>query len=91
MPTSLIRPSSRTTIRSASMTELSRWAMMILVVSGQTVRKASRMEASVAVSTALVESSRMSILGFFSRARAMHRRCFWPPDTFTPPCPRSVS
>ena len=27
-------------------------------------------------STAEVESSRIRILGFFSRARAMHRRCF---------------
>ena len=36
--------------------------------------------------TALVESSRISILGFFSSARAMHRRCFCPPDTLVPPC-----
>ena len=37
--------------------------------------------ASVWVSTALVESSKISTLGFFSSARAMHRRCFWPPET----------
>ena len=46
---------------------------------------------SVAVSTALVESSSMSILGFFSRARAMHSLCFWPPETFEPPCSISES
>ena len=37
--------------------------------------------ASVWVSTAEVESSRIRIFGFFSRARAMHSRCFWPPET----------
>ena len=49
------------------------------------VRKAWRMLASVAVSTALVESSRMRIFGFLSRALAMQRRCFWPPETLAPP------
>ena len=33
----------------------------------------------------------MSTLGRFSRVRAMHSRCFWPPETLTPPWPRSVS
>ena len=46
---------------------------------------------SVALSTALVESSKIIILGFLRSARAMQRRCFCPPETFTPPCPRSVS
>ena len=69
-----------TTIRSASMMEMTRWAMMILVVFGSWERKAARIFASVAVSTALVLSSRISTLGFFRMARAMHSRCFWPPD-----------
>ena len=43
--------------------------LFILVVPGMLLRKAARIFASVAVSTALVESSRMSTLGFFSRAR----------------------
>ena len=34
---------------------------------------------------ALVESSRISTFGRLSSARAMHRRCFWPPETFVPP------
>ena len=38
-----------------------------------------------AVSTALVESSRIRILGRLSSARAMHSRCFCPPETFAPP------
>ena len=84
-------PLSMTTILSASCTEEMRWAMMILVESFNSFLKAARMEASVAVSTALVESSRISIFGCFNRARAMQRRCFWPPDTFTPPCSSSVS
>ena len=43
------------------------------------------------VSTALVLSSRINILGLHRSARAMQRRCFCPPDTLTPPCPSSVS
>ena len=67
------------------MTEVTRWAMMILVVSFSSPVKALRIFASVAVSTALVESSRISTLGCFTMARAMHSRCFWPPETLTPP------
>ena len=86
VPKPLTRPSSRTRMRSASCTLEIRWAMMIFVVFGISSRRALRMRASVAVSTALVESSRIRIFGFFSRARAMHRRCFCPPETFVPPC-----
>ena len=53
-----------------------RCAMMILVVSGISSAKALRIFASVAVSTALVLSSKISIFGFFYRALAIHRRCF---------------
>ena len=49
------------------------------------------MRPSVAESTAEGESSRMSTAGLRTMARAMHRRCFCPPDTFTPPCSRLVS
>ena len=38
--------------------------------------KADLILASVAVSTADVESSRIYILGFLSKALAMHKRCF---------------
>ena len=50
--------------------------MMNLVVSGISSRNAFRISASVLVSTAEVESSRIKILGFFSRALAMQSRCF---------------
>lgn len=46
------------------------------VVFGMSFLNASRIFESVKVSTALVESSKMSILGFFKRARAIQRRCF---------------
>jgi len=65
--------------------------MIIFVVSGKVLRSACLIRASVAVSTALVLSSRMRIFGCFKRARAMQRRCFCPPEIFTPPCPKSVS
>ena len=53
-----------------------RCAMISFVVSGISVRNAFRIFASVAVSTALVLSSRISTFGFFSSALAIQRRCF---------------
>ena len=50
--------------------------MIIFVVPGIFSAKAFRIFASVAVSTAEVESSKIKIFGFFNRARAMHKRCF---------------
>ena len=64
---------------------------MIFVVSGISVLNACRIKASVLVSTALVESSRMRIFGFFSSARAIQSLCFWPPEKFAPPCSTFVS
>ena len=58
---------------------------------GMCLAKASRIFRSVAVSTALVESSRISTLGLFNSARAMHSRCRWPPETFRPPWSIQVS
>ena len=52
-------------IRSASCTLETRWAMISLVVSGISSLNALRIFASVAVSTALVLSSRIRIFGFF--------------------------
>ena len=46
---------------------------------GQRPARAVRIFPSVAVSTALVESSKISTLGCLSSVRAMHRRCFCPP------------
>ena len=59
--------------------------MMIFVVSGISSLKALRIRASVLVSTALVESSRIRIFGFFRRALAIQSLCFCPPDTLFPP------
>lgn len=67
------------------------WDIISFVVPGIFFSKASLIFASVAVSTALVESSRISILGCFKSARAMHSRCRWPPDTLLPPCSIHVS
>ena len=91
VPWAMMRPPSITRIRSASRTEATRWAMMSFVASFSSWANAARIFASVAVSTALVESSKISTLGFFKMARAMQMRCFCPPETFTPPWPRSVS
>ena len=68
-----------------------RCAMMIFVASGMLLNSPSRILASVAVSTALVESSSINTFGFFSSALAIQSRCFRPPDTLTPPWPSSVS
>ena len=64
---------------------------MIFVMCDSLLLKLSRIFASVAVSTALVLSSRIKIFGFLSNARAIHILCFCPPETLTPPCPSSVS
>ena len=75
-PTALISPSSITIILSACETLDTRCEIISFVVSGIFSLNALRILASVAVSTALVESSRIRIFGFFSKALAMQRRCF---------------
>ena len=82
----LTLPLSSTRTLSAFSTEEMRWAMMNTVVPGIFSANEWRIFASVAVSTAEVESSRIRMRGFFSSARAMQRRCFWPPETLLPPC-----
>mmetsp|Transcript_11320 Transcript_11320/g.18428 ORF Transcript_11320/g.18428 Transcript_11320/m.18428 type:complete len:96 (-) Transcript_11320:696-983(-) len=46
---------------------------------------------SLSASNADVASSRSSIRGFTSRARAIANRCFWPPLSLTPLSPTMVS
>ena len=46
--------------------------------------------ASVAKSSALEESSRMSISGLATIARAIVKRCFCPPDRLSPPLDTGV-
>mmetsp|Transcript_14206 Transcript_14206/g.44155 ORF Transcript_14206/g.44155 Transcript_14206/m.44155 type:complete len:134 (-) Transcript_14206:1731-2132(-) len=45
---------------------------------------------SLSTSSALVASSRSRTFGRFTTARAMARRCFWPPLSCTPRSPTSV-
>ena len=68
-----MRPSSSTRILSADSTLETRWAMMILVVPGIFFANAARMLASVEVSTALVESSRIRTFGFFQEGPSLYR------------------
>ena len=59
---------------------------MIFVTSGKVSLNPFLIKASVFVSTALVESSRIKIFGFLRIARAIQSLCFWPPLTLAPPC-----
>lgn len=85
VPTDFILPLSNTRILSASWIDEILWAMIIFVVSGIFSLNTLRISASVFVSTALVESSRIRIFGFFKSALAIQSLCFCPPDTFVPP------
>mmetsp|Transcript_15670 Transcript_15670/g.28423 ORF Transcript_15670/g.28423 Transcript_15670/m.28423 type:complete len:92 (+) Transcript_15670:259-534(+) len=78
-------------IWSAALIVPSLWAMTRTVLSEPNLSRASCMEFSVTLSRALVASSRTTILGFFSRHRAMAARCFSPPDNFIPLSPTIVS
>uniref|UniRef100_A0A7N0UNH1 Uncharacterized protein n=1 Tax=Kalanchoe fedtschenkoi TaxID=63787 RepID=A0A7N0UNH1_KALFE len=55
------------------------------------VSRASTIAFSDSASRALVASSRSSIFGLFSRVLAMAILCFWPPDSWQPFPPTSVS
>ena len=70
-PRATTRPSSSTTISSASAIVERRWAMMIVVRPRMTVSSARRMRASVVASTDAVASSRIRTRGSASRARAI--------------------
>ena len=80
-----MRPSSITTIRSASMMVLMRWATIMKVLFPIFCFRALRSALSVAKSRALKLSSNISTSGFFTRALAMQIRCFCPPETLAPP------
>lgn len=83
VPDCLTRPSTRTTIRSASRTVLSRCAMTIRL----TFRTASEAltEACEALSRALVASSSSRIRGRRAMARASRRRWRCPPESVLTP------
>ena len=86
-----MRPSSSTKICSACRIVLIRCATMMTVLSLTFSVSALRSAASVFISRAEKLSSKIKIFGFFRSARAMPRRCFWPPETLLPPCAIGLS
>mmetsp|Transcript_10339 Transcript_10339/g.29085 ORF Transcript_10339/g.29085 Transcript_10339/m.29085 type:complete len:114 (+) Transcript_10339:1531-1872(+) len=66
--------------------------MTIVVLSwlAMSTSNASWTTCSESVSKALVASSSKRIFGFFTRARAIAIRCFWPPLSCVPLSPTSV-
>mmetsp|Transcript_28399 Transcript_28399/g.67583 ORF Transcript_28399/g.67583 Transcript_28399/m.67583 type:complete len:92 (-) Transcript_28399:704-979(-) len=80
-----------TKIWSEWMTVLRRWAMISVVRPLHISSSAPWMWCSVCVSSALVASSRSTILGFLRMVRAIATRCFSPPDSLSPRSPTFVS
>lgn len=76
-----------TTMWWAPRTVLSRCAMTSTVRPVLARSRASCTTRSDSESSALVASSRISTVGCLMRARAMARRCFWPPDRVAPRSP----
>lgn len=89
--TSTIRPLLMTQMRSAARMVLRRWAMIRTVRPVVALSKASWTTRSDSASNALVASSRIKMLGFLIRARAIAIRCFWPPDRVTPRSPKDFT
>src|SRR5262249_21843088 len=79
-PLSTTRPSSNTTMRSASATVDRRWATTSVVRPRASRRMASWISSSFSASTLLVGSSSKRIGASFKSARAMARRWRSPPD-----------
>ena len=86
-----IRPSSSTTISSASAIVDRRCAMISVVRPLITSRSPVRMRASVVASTEAVASSRMRMRGSTASARAIAIRCRCPPESVIPRSPMTVS
>ena len=64
---------------------------MKVVVLSRRCFSAARMDASVSVSTALIESSNINMGAFCISIRAIATRCFCPPERVTPRSPTTVS
>jgi len=90
VPDSTTCPLQTTKMASALRMVDSRWAITIVVRPIINRSNASCTSCSDPASSALVASSRSSIVGFFNMALAMATRCFWPPDSCTPLSPTSV-
>ena len=78
-------------MRSAQRIWLSRCVMRKVVRSRLMRRMARWIWSSVALSMALVLSSRIRMRGSVRKARAMAMRCRCPPESVTPRSPTSVS
>mmetsp|Transcript_5297 Transcript_5297/g.11885 ORF Transcript_5297/g.11885 Transcript_5297/m.11885 type:complete len:80 (-) Transcript_5297:1580-1819(-) len=78
-------------ISSASMIVLRRCATTIVVLPAHTCLSEACMLLSIAVSSALVASSRRTNWGFLSTILAMATRCFSPPLSLSPLSPTFVS
>ena len=91
MPRSKTRPLSRTITSSAFATVESRCAMIKVVRPVISSSSAFWTSCSLRASKALVASSKISIFGSRSSARAIAMRCFCPPESWTPRSPTSVS
>gem|GEM_PF-6570240 len=87
----MMRPWSNTKIMSALRMVESLWAMIKVVRSFMSSSNESWRYFSVCASSAEVASSRMSIGASLRKARAMARRCFSPPESFTPRSHTTVS
>mmetsp|Transcript_34181 Transcript_34181/g.45724 ORF Transcript_34181/g.45724 Transcript_34181/m.45724 type:complete len:111 (+) Transcript_34181:2562-2894(+) len=93
LPVSTTFPSETTAIMSTFRMVLSRWAITIVVLLpvSSSLSSASCTTSSLSESSAEVASSRSSIFGFFTRTRAIAILCFWPPESWVPLSPTSVS
>ena len=93
MPRSATAPSLRTQIWSARRIVLRRWAITSVVRAFEDVMlsSASWTTRSDLASSAEVASSRTKISGSRTNARAIATRWRWPPLSFTPQSPTSVS
>mmetsp|Transcript_2951 Transcript_2951/g.8783 ORF Transcript_2951/g.8783 Transcript_2951/m.8783 type:complete len:290 (+) Transcript_2951:262-1131(+) len=89
-PSSMMRPLSMTRILLHFLTVARRCAIMMVqpvLLSSIILSKAACTTPSAFESRALVASSSSMIVGLRMMARAMAKRCFWPPLSFTPRSP----
>ena len=91
VPSSQTPFSSSTTMRWAPWMVESRWAITKVVRWRAKSSKERCTTSSLWESRALVASSKMRMGGSFKKARAMESRWRWPPESFPPRGPMSVS
>ena len=91
VPNCATRPQSITRTRSALDRVVMRWEIRMIVAEPKRFSSSARMRASVSVSTAESESSKIMMGVGRVSIRAIAARCFWPPDRVTPRSPTKVS